>query len=307
MLVPLLLTQAAAAPPAMPTVSATAAKTEVTVGEPFVVELKGAGPAGTAWTFPAEAGDEQLELRALAADPQAPPPPGTQRYEAVAFGIADVKVPAVRVSYRLPGGRTGEATSEPIPLQIASLLTRDPEQQKLADIRAPLPLGVGRPFWYALAATLGAFLAGLAWLVRRRRRAALPAHAGEPVRTPDLEALAALDRLEASGSLERADYRAFYIALAEIAKRYLERRLHAPVLEMTSSEAVAFLRGHGHGGALAPVLRELASAADQVKFARGPGQADVARRHLTAVRQLVGVLEARLAAAAASAPAEKVA
>lgn len=157
-----------------------------------------------------------------------------------------------------------------------------------------MPLGVGRAFWIALALALVALAALLLWLRSRRRKRSAPAQIPTPPLSADSEALAALDRLQASGVLARGEYRPFYIALAEIAKRYLERRLSAPVLEMTSSEAVAFLREHAHGQALAPVVRELASAADQVKFARGEGQAQEAGRHLSAVRQLVAALEARL-------------
>jgi hypothetical protein len=109
-----------------------------------------------------------------------------------------------------------------------------------------------------------------------------------------VEALAALERLAASGLVERADYRGYYIALAEIAKRYLERRLGAPVLEMTSSEMAAFLRDHPQGGPFASTVREMAWAADQVKFARGTGMEHEARRHLDAARGLVRGLEQRL-------------
>jgi hypothetical protein len=276
-------------------VRATASKTEVTVGEPFTVEVEGDGPAGTAWTFPAEAGSEQVELRAVPVDPRtAAPAPGTQRYQATAFALGEVAVPPVSVDYRLGDGTSGTAATEPIPLNIGSLLPRDPKEQTLADIRAPLPLAIGLPFWLALALVV-IVLAGLVlWVRARRQKRSRPAEPAQLVLSPDAEALAALDRLQASGALARGEYRTFYIALAETAKRYLERRLSAPVLEMTSSEAVAYLRGHVHGSALAPVVRELASAADQVKFARGPGQAVEAARHLAAVRQLIGTLEAAL-------------
>jgi hypothetical protein len=41
-------------------------------------------------------------------------------------------------------------------------------------------------------------------------------------------------------------------------------------------------------------MRDLAQAADQIKFARGQGLAQAAERHLAAVRALVPALEARL-------------
>ena len=79
-----------------------------------------------------------------------------------------------------------------------------------------------------------------------------------------------------------------------MAKRYLERRLGAPVLEMTTAETLAFLRGHPHGGDLLPVMRDVAEAADRIKFAKGQGLSQEAERHLAAVRALVPALEARL-------------
>jgi hypothetical protein len=109
-----------------------------------------------------------------------------------------------------------------------------------------------------------------------------------------VEALRALEALAASGLLEARAFREFYIRLTTLAKRYLERRLEAPVLEMTTSETLAFLRGHAHGGELLPVFRDLAAAADQIKFARGEGLTEAAEGHLSAVRALVPALETRL-------------
>ncbi len=63
---------------------------------------------------------------------------------------------------------------------------------------------------------------------------------------------------------------------------------------MTSAETLAFLRAHLHGGELVPVVRDLAEAADRIKFARGQGLVPEAERHLAAVRALVPALEARL-------------
>jgi hypothetical protein len=115
-----------------------------------------------------------------------------------------------------------------------------------------------------------------------------------PELPPDAEALGALDALAAQDLPARGEYRAFYIALTLLAKRYLERRLEAPVVEMTSAETLAFLRGHAHGGELLPIVRDLAEAADRIKFANGDGLSDEARRHLASVRRLVSALEARL-------------
>jgi hypothetical protein len=289
------------APRALVTVS----KSEVGVGETFTVELKAFGPAGTEWTFPADAGSDDVELRTPAVAPGASPealPPGVHRYLAAAFALGEPSVPAIKVSYRLPNGTQGVAETAPVKLRIVSVLPKDPSQQQLADIRPPLALSLGLAFWIAAAAVLlllGALV--LLW-VRRRRPAAAPAPA-VPERTAEEHARAELDALAASDLVARGEYRAYYIALTEIAKRYLERRLQAPVLEMTSSETVAFLREHMQLSDLAFATRDLTNAADQVKFGRGASAAEEAQRHLAMVRQLVDTVETRLRPD----PAEKVA
>jgi len=305
LLVSLLLAMATTAVPSpAPTapspvsVKATASKSEVTVGEAFTVELSVTGPAGTTFRFPGEIATDAFELRTPPLDPRriaAPAPePGARRYDAAVYAVGEAEVPPIPVGYRLPDGTEGEASSEAIALKVVSLLPKDPQQQKLADIRGPLEVGIGRAFWIALVIALVVAAALAFWFVRRRRTAEAPRAATVPALPADAEALRALDALLASGFLSRGEYRPYYIQLAAVAKRYLERRLGAPILEMTTAETLAFLRVHPHGGDLLPVVRDLAEAADRIKFAKGQGLAQEAERHLAAVRALVPALEARL-------------
>jgi hypothetical protein len=296
---------AAAATPSPVAVTATASKTEVTVGETFTLNLKATGPAGTTFMFPGEASSDAFELRtpapAAGAGATAIPEPGTHHYEAAVFALGEAEIPPIPVRFRLPDGTAGAASTEPVPLKVVSLLPKDTQAQKLADIRGPRPVGIGRAFWLALAATLLLAAALVVWLVRRRRKTEAPRAVPVPEVPPDVEALRALDALAASGLLSAGEYRAFYIRLAAAGKRYLERRLGAPILEMTTAETLAFLRGHAHGGDLVPVVRDLAEAADRIKFAKGQGLAQEAERHLAAVRALVPAVEARLRPADAAA------
>jgi hypothetical protein len=284
--------------------SAQASKTEVTVGETFTVDVEAKGPAGTTWTFPPEIADDSVELRVRT---EARPLPERRTYDAAVFALTDAAVPAIALSYRLPDGTTGQVLTAPVPLQMGTLLSRDPKEREIADIRPPVDIAtLSREFWAmlwraltqsALGAVVLVALAALAyWLWRRRRRRQATSLAPMPVpQTPsDVEAIAALERLAASGRIEREEYRAYYIELTEIAKRYLERRLEAPVLEMTTAETLAFLRLHTHGNAFVDLVGDVAGAADQVKFARGQGARERAESHLGAVRRLVHDLEARL-------------
>jgi hypothetical protein len=290
--------------PSPVSVTATASRTEVTVGETFTVELKAMGPAGTTFTFPGEAATDAFELRAQEADASAAaspaPEPGTRRYDATVYSLGEAEIPPVAVRYRLADGTEGEASSGAVSLRVASLLPKNPQEQKLADVRGPAPVSIGRAFWAALGAALVLVAALVAWLLHRRRRKEAPPAPAVPELPPDTEALRALDALAGAGLLLRGEYRSFYIRLATVAKRYLERRTGAPVLEMTTAETLAFLRGHPHGGELLPVMRDVAEAADRIKFAKGQGLSQEAERHLAAVRALVPALEARLRPAPAA-------
>jgi hypothetical protein len=273
--------------------SVTVSKAEVSVGEPFVVEVRGQGPAGATWTFPREAGSEDVTLKGQETGGGALPA-GVMRYAALAFALSQTQVPALVAKCHLSDGSEVEARSEPVAVKMVSLLPKDPKEQRLADIRGPMPLAIGRAFW--IAAGLALLLLGAALYLWwwRRRRARHTAEVAAPLTPPDVEARQSLAQLGSAGLLERGDWRGFYIALAQVAKRYLERRLEAPVLEMTSTEAVAFLREHAHARGLAAALRELVGAADQVKFARGSAPVEEARRHLRAVSGMVDALEAAL-------------
>jgi hypothetical protein len=293
----LLLSLAAATTPVLPLegpkVAATASKTEVSVGEAFTVEVQATGPAGTTFTFPPEVVQETFELR-LAPPGESPLPPGRLRYVAAVFALGDAQVPAIPVRYRLGDGTEGEVITAPVALKVVSLLPRDKAEQKLADIRGPMGVPIGRAFWVGLGALL-VVLAGLAFRLWSRRKGRAPAAAAPlPALAPDEEAQRALDALLASGRLARGEYRPFYIELTAIAKRYLERRTGAPVVEMTSAEMLVHLRSSPHAVLLAAPMRDLAGAADQIKFARGAGLHDEAERHLAAVSTLIRALEAQL-------------
>ena len=281
--------------PGTPSVSATLSATEITVGETFFVDIAASGQADVIWSFPAQLGTGDLELVLDLEEPlEGEPPlaPGTRRYRGMAFALDEVTLPPIPVGYRLGDGSEGEATTQAVTLRIVSLLPKDSEEQKLTDIRSPGSLDVGTEFWVALGILLAALAAVAVHLYRRRRPDAPVSSA--PRIPPDREALEALDALDGAGLLAAGQLRDYYIRLADIAKRYLERRLGAPVLEMTSSEAISYLKGHGDGRTLATPMRDLAGAADFVKFAKGVSPLEEAERHLRTARQIVEELEQRL-------------
>ena len=283
-----------------PTAVARASKTEVTVGETFTVDVRASGPAGITFEFPPDAAQETFELRTAPAPanpkgPPSPPPPGTHVYEAAVFTVGDAHVPPIPVHFRLADGTTGQVETAPIPLHVVSLLPKEKAEQRLADVRAPVGVPFGRAFWIGVV-VLALVLSAIAWWIvaRRRRREAAALVPAAPPLGPAEEARRALEALVASGRLARAEHRLFYIDLTAIAKRYLERRLGEPIVEMTTAEMLACLKADRFGVDLAPTMRDLSGAADQIKFARGSGLQEEAERHIAATRALVDALETRL-------------
>lgn len=283
-------------------VVATPSTTEPALAAPFSVTVQIEGPAGARFTVARAGGSGDVEL--ILEEPVAPGPvdaplviegpTATLRYRAQAFAVDEAVVPPIPVRFRLVDGSEGEAASAPVPLRVASVLPKDPQQRQLADLKGPIGLEIAPAFWWALALALLLLAALAAWLWRRSRRPPVDVGAtAVPPIAPDVEALQALEHLVPLADAE--ERHPFYVGLAVVVKRYLERRLGAPVLEMTSAETVALLRGHPHGEALLTPVRELVSAADQVKFARAGAGRDEAQRHLASARGVVATLEARLA------------
>lgn len=292
--------------------TARADKGEVTVGEAFTILVEVSAPAGTTLSFPPSVQAGNAELASLArrlaspaiqgasgapaggAGPD-PWPANQHRYEARIFALGEAKLPEIPVRYRLPDGTEGEVRADGPTVKVGSLLGKGEEEPALADIRPPVSVGIAPVFWIVLVACLlvvGA-LAFILWRRLRRPTAEAPPVPESEV-PADLEARQALDRLARADHFARGDGRGYYIALSAIAKRYLERRLGAPVVEMTTAEMLAFLRESSEREPLSGTMRDVALAADQVKFAKGEALREEGERHLGAVRELVARLEAQL-------------
>jgi hypothetical protein len=101
--------------------------------------------------------------------------------------------------------------------------------------------------WLLLLPWLGSFalLGALAyWLYRKRKSRASRSMTGPAleVAQPAHEiAYAALNRLEASGLLEKGEIKVYFTEVSEILRRYFEDRYHVDALEMASHEVVESL------------------------------------------------------------------
>jgi hypothetical protein len=314
---------------APPVFEVAADRTSVSVGDRVVVTYSARIPAGATLALDAlvtpEPPEGQRPPGGAVLEYETPKPPvvepkpaadGTvlwkQTVELLPFLAGSVTVPGphFRLTEEAAGGaerHTLDVRPPSIALQVASRLPKDakPESLPPKDDR-PVRLPTVSPFfWAGLAACLLLLALALWWRIRKRRRkaAAAPASPPRPAGEEFLEALALLEReTETLGD----DPRDFYSRLTHAVKRYLERRLDAPVLEWTTFETVRRLREKGFELPREVAFSDLLSAADFVKFGKGRSTRDDARTHLSRARLLHEHLEARLAPPPAAAPRERV-
>ncbi|MBI4169646.1 MAG: hypothetical protein HY510_06890, partial [Acidobacteria bacterium] len=210
----------------------------ITVGDPIVLTIRLTYPRDMRITsFSPESALDPVVLLGLLSEPPKTLEDGsvveTRTLRVTAYEPGSREIPALVASYVDASGKAGEASCAAIPFEVASVLgTGD---TRPADIKPPARMPERRMWPWVLAA-LGLLGAG-AWLWWRRRRrcpaGALEAPAAPPL-PPHETAYAELERLLASGLLERGSVKEFYIELAEILRRYLEGRYGIDTFERTT-------------------------------------------------------------------------
>ena len=170
-----------------------------------------------------------------------------------------------------------ELTSEPLTINIQSLIVGEFDPAKFRDIRGefedPLPCSARPLFWIIAGLAVAAALV-FGWLKLRRHTPAI-APAAPPL-PPHVWALQQLDVLAAAKLAERGEFHEFFFRLSAIVRQYIERRFAIMASEQTTEE---FLRESQHHAALNDAHRVLLSTflrhADMVKFAKlQPGAND---------------------------------
>jgi hypothetical protein len=219
-------------------------------------------------------------------------------FQAQLFETGKAALPALRVDWRGPGGKSGSVTSEPIPLEIVSVL-KGPEE-KPADLKPPAQLPPP-PFpwkavgWGLLAVALLA-AAAILWKRRRRRAPEAVAVRPGPVLPPHEVAYKELERLLASGLLREGKLKEFHVELAEIIKRYLSGRFQIDTLERTSEEVLDEMKKARVGTAATGLVREFLSETDLVKFAKYLPREDEVRASVDKAYRLVDQTKLALSA-----------
>ncbi len=182
------------------------------------------------------------------------------------FQLGELTIPPIQLEVRDPAGNTRDVFTKAQNVQVVSVGKRPTDKDDIRPIQGPVSLDVSfvRVFIFlVLAVSLVIFLATK--IILRRRKAKidpetlLPAHE---------RACLELERLKNRGWLSEGKAKEFYSELADILRRYLERRFGVEAFERTSFEILSDLRARNFGQALLGEAKEVLENSDLVKFAK---------------------------------------
>ena len=162
----------------------------------------------------------------------------TFRFMIAAFRTGSLVLPSIPVVYQPAGGAAETAASTPIPFRIRSVIPPGATPTDIRDLKPQVELPgptaslYSRPV-FAVFVTLDVVLALL--LLRRRRPTPVTAATPTSARATGSYATQ-LDEVVRQGFLERADFKAFYRAVARIVRGYLGERYGLPAGALTRRE-----------------------------------------------------------------------
>jgi hypothetical protein len=261
-----------ASAPDAPTVTARADRRSVRVGDVVTVTVAAVAPRTVPVNLPA-----QPDLGPFALldrrESEVDLGDGRKRREFVlrvaAYEPGDQTLPGVELTYIGATGAVLTVRSEPITVQVRSLLANEPDPA-LKDNVGPIAVYERNRYLVgglaALAAVAVGMLIGVAVLRRVRARAAI--RPAPPPRPAHEVALERLDRLASGGFAEDADYRPFTFAMSEIVREYLGARFGFESLELTTEELVTELRRRAGRELIFGEVEGWLSGCDLVKFAK---------------------------------------
>jgi hypothetical protein len=215
-----------------------------------------------------------------------------------AFAAGDLTLPGL--AFELDDGSGPRSGRLPVTkLVVAPMLTAADTSAQLRALRGPL----AAPWWERvpwtmvalIAAGIGALVAAIVWLRRRRPATAIPA---PPVaRDPATQALAELEALRRLGLPGRGRFSDHAFQLGRIVRRFLEATAGTPLPGDTTPEFVGHLEAAQLEGEDLKRIETLMRFWDRVKFARAEESVDEASRAEQSVESLVRRLGVRKAPA----------
>lgn len=250
-------------------------RVQITVGDFMDYELVVNAPAGFAVELPAIPTSSlgEWEVRECVDVPAVSIDDGTQSGWRCTLTIWEVgyhALPTQIVKVVAPGGTAARATTQPLSIEVVSVL--DAEANNIKPLKPQLPMSEQANYLLIIGLSLLAvLLAGfLVWAImyyRSHRQVPVPVAGPPPVRDPVGAALAELDRVARMDLVAQNRMVDHYTLIADVLRTFISDRYSVPAMERTTSEVRAALT-HPSVIQRRDFLLTLLAEADGVKFAR---------------------------------------
>ena len=249
---------------------------------PFTVQYQLSHTPGLAVTVDEKSLSGDFEIQQMTSSDNSP---GTTAYDFTVLPFVLGKS-TFTVTFELQdNGQTVSAPADPAYIEITPVeLFKD---KKLREIRPPfIPAGWGTWLMVLLAIAVLLYILHL-WKQRLRRRHLLHLREQDDLRPSHVIALSKINALVQSGLWEHEQYKIFYITLIDILREYLQRRFTLDVSADTSAELLSRIKTREDLQSFVPLLRELLSQSDLVKFARAVPQEEQRNEHIRWLCQFI--------------------
>jgi len=188
------------------------------------------------------------------------------KFTLVPWQAGEYEIPSLAINYKDKDGKQKSVFSDPIKIEVKSVLGQVSDSTDIKDLKAQMNLG--RSVWFYLLIALALLAIGTAltlYLLNRQKKKAIKP---EIIRTPWETALEELQNLLQAHRLGRIPVKDYYFRLTEILRGYLERRFGIPLLESTTQEIRAQLERDYLNPESKKSLLQFLEHSDLIKFAK---------------------------------------
>jgi hypothetical protein len=262
---------------------------EYTVGDPIMLEMTINHPADSHVIIP----ELESEWGQFIVQSQSAPESNTnengskstsQRLDVRLFAPGEYTTPLIPFTVVTADGQLLDATIDPVPVSISSVLVEGDEALRDIKPQAELPYLFILP-WLIAAAVLAVGAVIAIWMIRRRR-AVLAASDVDP-RLPYEVALDRLDRIESLNLPNDGRFKEHYTMVSDCIRIYVERAFEIPVMERTTSEIQKSILRTPISPPISREFLGLLDESDLVKFSKFAPDAASAMQALVTGRHIV--------------------
>lgn len=250
----------------------------ITIGDPIELRVRITRAADISLFYPREEPDlkpfEILDVRLGQPVEEGEELITEDVYRVSVYETGSFEIPSIEIAYETTDGQQGEVSTEPVEIEVQSVIENPEEEQTIRDLKPPVVLET--PLWQRLwpwLAILGAVIlvgSAIFWLMRKRKQRPVVAPPPPPAPPADQVAFEALKALreDREGLLARGDFERFSVKVSGVLRVYLLNRFGLPAIDRTTEETLEALKHMRFSEKTRKTFEEFFVDCDLVKFAR---------------------------------------